>query len=201
MEENHKEFWSRFQNKVDVVVASRDAEQLLGVRDGFRRYFQRSMGPRPRVSVRSAAEAEETSTIWTSAETTLAAAHRQAASLRREVEDGRLFCIAAEEGLATVEVDGVGRSFVHCWTVVASPIGTACGGSGPVEIPERFTQSVDRQGPVQVPGTRRRGGILGSLTGGLESRREAFSLATFHALSSLFFGLVEARRRPGRWND
>lgn len=193
-----RQFWGRLQHDVEVLVASRDAEQLLGVRDGFRRHFHRVMGPSPAVSVRSAASAEDLSPLWMSAEETLAAASRLAAELRRETADRGVFCVAAEEGLVTLDVDGTGRSFVHSWAVVASPIGTACGGSGPVEIPERFIESADRRGPVQVPGTRRRGGILGSLTGGGESRREAFSEATYHALSSLFFGLVEARRLPRR---
>lgn len=184
-----------------MVVASRDSEKLLGVRDGFRRYLLGGLGRHMAVAVRSSAAAEETSPIWTSAESTLAAASRLAIDLRRQVEDRTALCVAVEEGLATLEVDGVGRNFVHCWTVISSPVGTACGGSGPVEIPDRVTQSLDTRGPVKVPGTRRRGGMLGSLTGGLESRREAFALATFHALSSLFFGLVEARHEPYRWTD
>ena len=183
------------------MVASRDAALLLGVRDGFRRYFELGLGPNPLVSVRPGACIEEASSIRTSAEATLETAHRLAGALRRETPEAGVFCVAAEEGLTTLEVDGAGRSFLHCWAVVASSIGTACGGSGSIEIPERFMRSADRRGRVQVPGTRRRGGMLGSLTRGLESRREAFSLATFHALSSLFFGLVEARRPASRWFD
>lgn len=182
-------------------MASRDSDQLLGVRDGFRRYLVRGLGRNTSVSVRSGATRGNSSSIWTSAEETLAAASRLAATLREEVADGTAFCVATEEGLATLEVDGSERNFVHCWTVVSSPVGTASGGSGPVEIPERFTQSLDTHGPVKVPGTRRRGGMLGSLTGGLESRREACAQATFHALSSLFFGVVVSHREPFRWID
>lgn len=193
-----QEFWGRLQHEIDVLVGSRDAEQLLGVRDGFRRYFRLGARPGPALSVRSGLDTEGGSLLSTSAEATLEAAVRRADELWGAVGGPAAFCVAAEEGLVTLDVDGVTRSFVHTWAVVECAIGRACGGSGPVEIPERFTRTAEpgsgalRQG-VQVPGTRRRGGILGSLTSGLESRREAFAEATFHALSSLFFGLAEAR--------
>lgn len=201
MEENHhKEFWSCFQHGVDVVVASRDADQLLGVRDGFRRYVQ-GLGREMTVSVRAAAAAKEEVALWTTAEDTLTAANRQVTEMKREVDDPNAFRIALEEGLATLEVGGRNRDFLFSWAVVACSVGAACGGSGPVQIPERFMSGLDTRGSIRTPGTRRRGGILGSLTGGLESRREAFALATLHALSTLFFGLVELQTLPRGWND
>lgn len=198
MSPQRKEFWSRLQHSAEVVVASRDAEQLLGVRDGFRRYLD-GLGGSPTLAVRQAPAGGEAPGAWVRADTTLAAATRQAQHLRAESENRMAFCVGTGEGLETLEVDGSSRDFVQCWVVVASDIGTASGGSGPIEIPERFIQSLDLEGPVKVPGTRRRGGMIGSLTGGLESRREAFALATFHALSSLFYGRVEPQRGPRRW--
>ncbi len=204
-----REFWGRLQHEIDVLVGSRDAEQLLGVRDGFRRYFRLGAGPGPALSVRSGVGVESGAHLWTSAEATLEAAVRQADELWAVASGRASFCVAAEEGVVVIDVEGAPRSFVHTWAAVESAIGRACGGSGPVEIPERFTRSAEwaaeggaaagRPG-VQVPGTRRRGGILGSLTSGLESRREAFADATFHALSSLFFGLAEARDARSGWN-
>ena len=50
-----------------------------------------------------------------------------------------------------------------------------------------------------VPGTRRSGGMISSLSGGLESRRTAVTEATMHALSTLFYGKLESRSiRGGR---
>lgn len=179
-------------------MASRDAEQLLGVRDGFRRYLD-GLGRDPALAVRQAAAGPEPSSAWTRVETTLTVARREAERLRAATEDRAAFCVGTGEGLESLEIDGSSHDFVLCWVVIATDIGTAAGGSGPIEIPERFTQTLDVDGPVKVPGTRRRGGIIGSLTGGLGSRREAFSLASFHALCSLFYGLVEPQRGPRRW--
>ncbi len=187
MQEHHKEFWSRFQHSADVLVASRDSDQLLGVSDGFRRYL-RGLDREMALSVDPDPEAHEESMLWTTAEDTLAAAHRQVTELTGRTPAPWTFCIALEEGLATLDVGGRPREFLFSWAVLSCALGTTCGGSGPLEIPERLTAGADPSGRVAVPATRRRGGILGSLTGGLESRREAFALATLHALSSLFFG-------------
>ncbi len=48
--------------------------------------------------------------------------------------------------------------------------------------------------PHSIPGTRRSGGIVASLTGGLESRRSAVAEATLHALSTQLFGILDTRR-------
>ena len=169
-------------------MASHDSDQLLGVADGFRRYL-RGLDREMALSVEADPEARVESMLWTTAEDTLAAAHRQVTELAGRATPPWAICIALEEGLATLDVGGEAREFLFSWAVASCPIGTVCGGSGPLEIPERLTAGPDSFHPAAVPATRRRGGILGSLTGGLESRREAFALATLHALSSLFFGL------------
>ncbi len=174
-----------------MLVASHDSDQLLGVSDGFRRYL-RGLDREMALSVEPDAEAREESMLWTTAEDTLTAAHRQVTELKRRSPAPWVFCIALEEGLATLDVDGHPREFLFSWAVLSCALGTTCGGSGPVEIPERLIAGPDPSQRAGVPATRRRGGILGSLTGGLESRREAFSLATLHAVSSLFFGFAEA---------
>lgn len=143
--------------------------------------------------------ASSPASLWTSADESLAAAAHAARALEGSGSDASSFWVGAEEGLVSLEVDGVSHDFVHCWTVVRSEIGTACGGSGPIEIPERLTEGVDPAHPERIPTTRRHGGMVGSLMGGLESRRDAFETATVHALASLFFGLVEPR--PGPWRS
>jgi hypothetical protein len=44
-----------------------------------------------------------------------------------------------------------------------------------------------------VPGTRRSGGLISALTAGAEDRRGAISEAAFHALSTLFYGVLAGR--------
>jgi hypothetical protein len=77
-------------------------------------------------------------------------------------------------------------------------MGEAWGASGSVQLPDRLVAGLDgAQIPFAVPGTRRAGGMISSLTGGLENRRRATAQSTFHALSTLFYGVLESRRaRP-----
>jgi hypothetical protein len=64
-----------------------------------------------------------------------------------------------------------------------------------VELPERLIEGLSgEQLAIAVPGTRRAGGTIASLTGGLETRRSAVALATLHALSTHFYGILESRR-------
>ena len=125
-------------------------------------------------------------------------AHRNARSLREAVESAP-FCVGAEEGYVGLEVDDGLREFVHCWSVVACDLGLACGSSGGIEIPERFTGTSADAPTTSIPGTRRRGGMIGSLTGGLETRRMAMAEAVTHALSTLFYGVIEIRPSAARW--
>jgi len=125
-------------------------------------------------------------------------AHKSAQSLRGGVESAP-FCVGAEEGYVGLEVDGELREFVHCWSVVACDLGLACGSSGGIEIPARFTGASGEPAAATVPGTRRRGGMIGSLTGGLETRRLAMAEAVTHALSTLFYGVIEIRPSTARW--
>ena len=60
-------------------------------------------------------------------------AQKNADSLREEVESAP-FCVGVEEGFIGLDVDGEVREFVHCWTVVTSELGSACGSSGAIEI-------------------------------------------------------------------
>jgi undecaprenyl pyrophosphate phosphatase UppP len=65
-----------------------------------------------------------------------------------------------------------------------------------VQIPDRIVAGLDQaQIPFAVPGTRRSGGMLRSLTGGLETRRKAIAQSTLLAISSMFYGILE---RPNR---
>jgi hypothetical protein len=78
--------------------------------------------------------------------------------------------------------------------VVRSPLGETWGSSGAVQLPDRIVAGLDHaQVPYAVPGTRRSGGMISSLTGGLETRRKTIALSTLHAISTLFYGTLESR--------
>jgi len=69
-----------------------------------------------------------------------------------------------------------------------------------VELPPRLVSGLTEEHvPFAVPGTRRGGGMMASITGGVETRRRAIALATTNALATLFYGMLEGRpghRRP-----
>ena len=82
---------------------------------------------------------------------------------------------------------------MRSWTVIVGLTGEGWGASGSVEIPPRLIRDLeDHQIPFAIPGTRRKGGMTSSITGGLETRRSAVAMSTFHALSSVLYGLLES---------
>jgi hypothetical protein len=81
--------------------------------------------------------------------------------------------------------------------VVRSVLGESWGSSGAIQLPVRLVAGLDTaQIPFAIPGTRKSGGITSSLTGGLETRRKNIALSTFHALATLFYGMM--KRHPIR---
>lgn len=197
MPQDLRDFWHRFQSGVDVGVAGNLPDKLLGVRDGFVRYFQdryRGAGP-IRVVPHPQDEAVplplEDSVI-------LELARGRALDLVAAHPDAHAFYVGTETGLLTAEIGGERRHLVRTWTVVFGLGDESWGSSGSVQLPERLIHGLDDDRiPFAVPGTRRSGGMVSSLTGGLETRRSATSLATFNALSTLVYGLQEDRRQVG----
>lgn len=202
-----KDFWRRFQSGLDIAVASDLPDKLLGVRDAFQRYLQDGLGQTKPISVkpRPAVDEADVPLPLDDAET-LELARRHA----RGIDEGEdyAFRVGVELGLETVEsrgdappggkleTGGESRSFVRCWSVVLGLGQEAWGSSGSIQLPERLIRGLDHQDlPFAIPGTRRRGGMVSSLTSGLETRRTVAALATFHALSTLMYSVVEHRRR------
>ena len=187
-------FWSRFQRGVEVAVASGDPEKLLGVRAGFLRYFHDGLDQPVPVVVVQQPQAASDAGLATTDEKTVALARQQAHRLAEDLGDQYHFHVGSEGGLHSLEIDGSVHYFVRDWAVVVGAGGEARGASGSVEIPTRLIDGLDgRQIPFAVPGTRRSGGMISSLTGRLETRRTSVATATFHALSTLFYGVLEAR--------
>jgi non-canonical (house-cleaning) NTP pyrophosphatase len=203
MGNDHRAFWHSFQDGIDVAVSGTAADSLLGVRDGFLRYFSGGLATPVPVSVVAQPTEVEHGGLYLSDETTLVHARGQARELEEKLAGKYHFFVGSEGGLQEVDTGESVLYFVRCWTVVRGALGESSGGSGSLEIPGRLLEGLENaQIPFAVPGTRRRGGMISSLTGALETRRSAVALSTFHAVSSLFYGILESRprgRARSRW--
>src|SRR6185295_9749843 len=118
---------------------------------------------------------------------------QRAEELETRLGDAYHFYVATEGGLHSLVVDGEVRTFIRNWTVLRSRLGSAVGSSGSIQLPDRIVSGLDGdQIRFSVPDTRKEGGLISSLTDGLESRRQAIAESTFHALSTLFYGVLES---------
>lgn len=189
-----KNFWQRLQTGVEVAVAGQTPDKLLGVRDAFLRFFHDGLDRTVSVAVvPQPVDDDPVGLLVTDAEV-LRHARKKALDLEQKLGGNYHFYIATEGGIETLEVDGENRYFVRNWTVVRSPLGETWGSSGAVQLPDRIVAGLDHaQVPYAVPGTRRSGGMISSLTGGLETRRKTIALSTLHAISTLFYGTLESR--------
>ncbi len=192
-----RDFWQGFQSGVEVAVHGAEADRLLGVRDGFLRFFHDGLDRPAPVAVvpqPSPAGEEPHDGLAMSDEEAIERARGRAQRLLERLRGHYHFYVCTEGGLHTVEVGGLQRYFVRTWTAVLGSAGEAFGGSGSVELPQRLVAGLSgEQIGMAIPGTRRSGGMISSLTGGLESRRTATGVATLHALSTLFYGVLESR--------
>jgi non-canonical (house-cleaning) NTP pyrophosphatase len=189
-----KNFWQRLQSGVEVAVAGPAPDKLLGVRDGFLRYFHDGMDRAVSVAVVPQSIDESPVGLPVSDEEVIRLARERALSLEQSLGGNYHFYVATEGGIASLEVGGRHCYFVRNWTVVRGLLGEAWGSSGSIQLPDRIVEGLDgEQVPLAIPGTRRAGGIISSLTGGLETRRKAVALSTLHALSTLFYGVLESR--------
>lgn len=172
------------------------------MREGLLRFFHDGLDRPVPVAVvpQEEVRAEPSRGLAFSDEEIVGEARAQAAALRDRLLGAYHFYIGTAGGLHTLDFGGRTHYFVRNWTCVVSPAGESVGSSGSVELPGRLVEGLEGgQVPVLLPGTRRSGGLVSSLTGGLESRRSAIALSTLHAVSSLFFGVLESapiRRRP-----
>ena len=189
-----KNFWQRLQTGVEVAVAGQTPDKLLGVRDAFLRFFHDGLDRTVSVAVVPQPVADDPVGLLVTDEEVLRHARRKVIDLEQRLGGNYHFYIATEGGVETLDVDGEHRFFVRNWTVVRSPLGETWGSSGAVQLPDRIVAGLDHaQVPFAVPGTRRSGGMISSLTGGLETRRKTIALSTLHAISTLFYGTLESR--------
>jgi non-canonical (house-cleaning) NTP pyrophosphatase len=198
MTANTRDFWRALQTGVEVAVASSHADKLFGVRDGFLRFFEHRLGRAVPVLVMPQSDQPEPSGLPLTEEETLGLARQRALGLEERLRNHYHFFVGTEGGLHTVEIEGRVRYFIRNWTYMVGPFGEASGGSSSVQLPMSLVEGLgDQEIPSVVPATRRQGGMVQSLTGGLESRRSTVSASTRNALSTLFYGLLE-RPHPSR---
>ncbi|HEV8578280.1 MAG TPA: DUF84 family protein [Thermoanaerobaculia bacterium] len=189
-----KYFWQRLQTGVEVAVAGHTPDKLLGVRDGFLRFFHDGLDRTVSVAVVPQSVEEEPVGLLVSDEEVVRQARKGVMELEKRLGNTYHFYIANEGGIESLEVDGKQSYLIRNWTVMRSPLGEAWGSSGAIQLPDRLVAGLDSaQIPFAIPGTRRAGGITSSLTSGVETRRKNIALSTFHALATLFYGVMESR--------
>jgi len=189
-----KDFWQRLQTGVEVAVAGPAPDKLLGVRDGLLRYFHDGLDRAVSVAVVPQPMDEPPVGLLVSDEEVLRLCRERASQLAKSLGRTYHLYIATEAGIHSIDLDGKSRYFIRYCTVVRGLVGEAWGSSGSVQLPDRLVEGLTHeQIPSVVPGTRRSGGIISSLTGGLESRRKAIAQSTVHALSTLFYGILDSR--------
>ncbi|HVT15155.1 MAG TPA: DUF84 family protein [Thermoanaerobaculia bacterium] len=190
-----KNFWQRLQTGVEVAVAGTTSDSLLGVRDGFLRFFHDGLDRTISVAVvpQNAQQAPPLG-LPISDQEMLQLARQRVLELEKTLAGAYHFYVATEGGLHSLELDGKICYFVRNWAVVRGLLGEAWGSSGSIQIPDRIVAGLSSdQVPLAVPGTRKSGGMISSLTGRLETRRQAIATSTLHAISTLFYGILESR--------
>ena len=175
-------------------VAGATADELLGVREAFRRFFQDALGRPVAVAVVPQDHVRPLRGLAGSDGEAIETARHGAEKLAERLGPHYQFYVGLDFGIQSIDLPEGTRYLLRGWSAVVGPPGLAYGASGSLELPARC---LDESGaPLDsVPGTRRGGGLYASLTGGLETRRAAVALATLHALATLFYGILEGR--PG----
>src|SRR4030095_14511730 len=143
------------------AVGSSSSHKLLGVRDGFLRYFHEGLHRPIPVVIVPHAEVEGQPCLPITDEEAISAARREAGQMEQELGSAYHFYVASEGGLHSVEIDGKTHYFVRNWAVIRAPIGEAWGGSGSIQLPDGIIDGTPTDAaPVTFPGRRRSGGKL-----------------------------------------
>lgn len=194
MAQNLREFLGEYQRGIEVCVAGDEPDTLLGIREAYRRFFLDGQGRVAPIAVVPQTVPERRTGLASSDEEAIDAASRAALALEERLPGVYHFYLAVEACVHDLQVGGSRRLFVRSWTVLRGVAGQSFGSSGSVEIPARLLGDAEfERSSFTVPGTRKRGGILASLTGGRETRRSAVTVSTLHALSTQFYGVLEGR--------
>lgn len=180
-----------------MAVASASSGVLLGVRDGFQRFLGTSFDRVIPVTIVAQPPEDESFGLPMGETETFELARRRAADLELGLGGNHHFFIGAEGGLRQMSFNGSSAYFVHCWAALRGLGDETWGSSGCLQVPPHMIAGLESDDVIAaLPATRRRGGMLGALSQGRETRRTAVSLAVFHALTTRFFGILGSRLRP-----
>ncbi len=94
-----KNFWQRLQTGVEVAVAGHAADKLLGVRDGFLRFFHNGLDRTVSVAVVPQTVEEEPVGLLVSDEEVVRQARKRAMELEERLGGNYHFYIASEGGI------------------------------------------------------------------------------------------------------
>lgn len=190
-----REFLGEFQRGIEVCVADSGADTLFGVRDAFRRFFRNDSGEVAPVAVVPHEIPTPLTGLPLSDVEAITRARRAVEQIEASLAGVYHFYLASEACYHSLDLGLETPFFVRSWTVLRGVAGETLGSSGSLQLPPHLVDGLGvEQLPHSIPGTRRSGGIVASLTGGLESRRSAVEVATLHALSTQFFGILDTRR-------
>lgn len=177
--------------QIHVVGGNRFPDKLLGIRDGFSRLVSERFGfpvslsiqmlPAPDLPERIPMSEEE---LWNLSRDKIVAAEASSS-------ESFAFLVCVESGLVYRELFGKFVYFVKTVAVIRGLGGEALGSSGELQLPETLVTSFDTLHAQQpLPGTRRAGGMVHSLTAGQDTRRSTAAQATFNALATLCWGML-----------
>jgi hypothetical protein len=190
------DFLGEYQRGVEVAVSGGSPEEMLGVREAFRRYFHDGLERPSPVAVVPQAIVPRHQGIAESDAAAIQSARKAVRALEARLGTSYQFYVATEVCVQDLIDEGTRHFFLRCWSVVLGPAGEALGASGSLELPGALVEGLGRLAlPMLEPsGTRRAGGLIAAFTGGLETRRSAVALATLQALATMFHGILESRR-------
>lgn len=155
--------------------------RLLSERFGFRVALAIHLVPAPELPERIPMAEEE---LWTLTRDKISAAET-------DPDESHTFRVCVESGLVYRELFGKFVYLVKTVAIVRGLGGEALGSSSELQLPEILVTDFDSlHTQLPLPGTRRAGGMVHSLTDGLETRRSTAAQATFNALVTLCWGML-----------
>src|SRR4051812_809863 len=99
-----KDFWQRLQKGVEVAVAGHSSDQLLGVRDGFLRFFHDGLDKTVSVAVvPQSVEEEQRVGLLVSDEEVVRHARKRAVELEERLGGNYHFYLASEGGIESLD--------------------------------------------------------------------------------------------------
>ena len=172
-----------------MVGGNRFPDKLLGIRDGFARLISERFGFPVTLSLLLLSAPELPERIPMSEEELWNLSRDKIDAAENVADESFLVCV--ESGLVYRELFGKFVYLVKTVAVIRGLGGEALGSSGELQLPETLVTNFDTMhSQLPLPGTRRAGGMVHSLTAGQDTRRSTAAQATFNALATLCWGML-----------